>query len=239
MSAQTTSSRVVISLRTRREAEDCVGVTAAVCQATRRELVCLYRGDLSAMAAWQLPIENMLDFSGEPLQIRQDALLSAMRRDADACRAVVEQAAKRLNIAWRFATGTDQRSISNDDATGSDMVVMTHLDARSNRHNLCKAVAALQPECGIVIAHPMRNSDTAAPVLLLEGDMAGSGATRLATALAAHFRRKLMTSSLETGIDSIPRRPVAVVVSATAFQQAAEAAIDHLFALRVPIVITT
>lgn len=231
MSAVPFRSRVIVSVRSRREAESTLAMLGVLCQATQRELVCRYAGQTQALEAWRLPIANMLDFAGERLDIGMEALASAMRRDSAACRDLVRSMAEALQIGWHFA-GEGPAETQEERPGRGDIVVAQAPDGRPMPDELRKSLDNLPAGGGLLIPGQRRRAAHPAPMLLVRGDAPQPQTDRLAASLTGAGKGPLLKATLAELSASGPLRPAVVLVSESEARGASDAELAALLSLR-------
>ena len=238
MSAHRTTSRVIVSVTSRREAETTLALVGVLCQATHRELVCRYAGETRALDARRLPISNMLDFAGERLDIGMEALAAAMRRDSAACRDLVRSMAETLRIGWHFAGEGWEGGLDPQPERG-DIVVVGTPDGRLTPADLRKALERLPAGGGLLIARQRPRPAHNAMVLLVVADAARPQSERIAEGLASLGKSQVTRARLaQLPAASMPR-PAIALLSESEARNASETELAALLNLRSTILVVS
>lgn len=223
--------RVFLTVSSRREAEAAAGVAGLVCQVTKRQLSCRYRGDAATLAASNLPIRNMLDFSGEQLDMPASELADAIRRDALACKRLVRKMAERLRIGWQFRDDADA-----EPADTRDIVVL----ARDDHHITTAEVRdALKTARGVLVPAGRKGVIGPGPVVLHVPAHNSGTARDLASRLADALGREAV--SLDPGSPALLQRlhPAVIVLDAAGMDSIGDDILNGLLALRCPLLVAS
>lgn len=187
--------RLVLKLSTRHDAEVILDLAVTLAAALHSELSAFFLEEEGSITAGMLPFPTLVDFAGATVPTDRSRIETAFRREAEACRRLLDHAARQAELAWSFLSirGELPTVLSEIGGTGDilalrlDPIALTVADA-------IEIARRLGPAFGGILLLPQRAHPHGGAVVML-GD---AGPLGVIAETARELARALGTSMIRT-----------------------------------------
>jgi hypothetical protein len=170
--------RLILRVSSRHDVETGLPISLELAAALRSDLATLFVTDETPLAACALPFPTMIGFSGGALALDPLRFEAAVRREAEACRRLLAQAAERARLAWTFEALRGEARRLLRDATSVEDILVIGLDRLTPLAADAIAQAReVAPDRGGVLFVRERTVLRQGPIVVI--DDAGTGAAGL------------------------------------------------------------
>ncbi|MCC2113791.1 MAG: hypothetical protein KDJ16_17270, partial [Hyphomicrobiales bacterium] len=189
--ADTRPRRLVLKLSTRHDAEVALDLAVALAAALHSELSALFLEEESSITAGMLPFPTLVDFTGTTLPSDRARIETAFRREAEACRRLLDRAARQAELAWSFLNIRCELLTVLGDIGGAGDILALRLDPIAlTVADAIAIVHRLGPAFGGMLLLPQRARRQGGPVVVLDD----SGTVGPVTETARQLAKALETS---------------------------------------------
>lgn len=167
--AEVRHRRLVLKLSTRHDAEGALDLAVALAAALHSELSALFLEEESSIAAGMLPFPTLVDFTGTAVPSDRGRIETAFRHEAEACRRLLDRAARDAELAWSFLSIRGELLTVLGEIGGAGDILALRLDPIAlTAADAIAIVRRLGPAFGGMLLLPQRRRQPGGQVVVLE-----------------------------------------------------------------------
>lgn len=212
--------RLILHADASRDVAAGLALSVELAVALQMEIAALFIVEDASIDACGLPFPTHIGFSGRALTLDPARLERLIRREAEACRRMLAEAAARRALAWSFESRRGEpAALLRAEAAAHDIVVVRLDGVGGGTHRTIGQARALAPSHGGVLFVPVDRGPRRGPVVILarssqEGERTADVALSLAQALGVAVDHVVLAGpGRAAGVAPLSRTASLMVVS--------------------------